>query len=128
MFGRILDFFNACDEVWIPQAYVEDTVREYGYKGKLTVVENGNDFASIISGDVRTYKDQARERLGIKDDEIGFLFVGWKRLSTLWGGSRQLTNACFHPSPCSCLLLPLYLSARWSFEIVSQVATADLNS
>ena len=42
---RILDFFNACDEVWIPQAYVEETVREYGYKGKLSVMENGNDFA-----------------------------------------------------------------------------------
>ena len=43
---RILNFFNACDEVWIPQAQVEETVREYGYKGPLTVVENGNDFSS----------------------------------------------------------------------------------
>ncbi|MDE7188738.1 MAG: glycosyltransferase, partial [Muribaculaceae bacterium] len=34
---RILNFFNACDYVWIPQAHVEETVREYGYKGKLTV-------------------------------------------------------------------------------------------
>lgn len=73
---RILNFFNACDEVWIPQAQVEDTVREYGFKGKLTVVENGNDFASIIKGDVGEYKRNAKRKLGIKDDEIALLFVG----------------------------------------------------
>lgn len=73
---RILNFFNACDEVWIPQAQVEDTVREYGFKGKLTVVENGNDFASIIKGDVGEYKRSAKHKLGIKDDEVALLFVG----------------------------------------------------
>lgn len=73
---RILNFFNACDEVWIPQAYVEDTVREYGYKGPLTVVENGNDFASIIDGDLWEYKKGARKRLGLPEDEICLLFVG----------------------------------------------------
>ncbi len=73
---RILNFFNACDEVWIPQAYVEDTVREYGYKGPLTVVENGNDFASIIKGDMFSYKREAKRRLGFGDDEICLLFVG----------------------------------------------------
>ena len=61
---RILNFFNACDEVWIPQQYVEETVRKYGYKGKLTVVENGNDFASLIQGDIRDYKNEAKRRLG----------------------------------------------------------------
>ena len=73
---RILNFFNACDEVWIPQAYVEETVREYGYKGPLTVVENGNDFASIIEGDLWEYKQGARKRLGFEDNEIALLFVG----------------------------------------------------
>lgn len=73
---RILDFFNACDEVWIPQAYVEDTVREYGYKGKLSVVENGNDFATMVKGDLFDYKKKARVATGIADDEIALLFVG----------------------------------------------------
>lgn len=73
---RILNFFNACDEVWIPQAQVEETVREYGYRGNLTVVENGNDFASIIKGDVREYKRDAKRRLGMKEDTLAFLFVG----------------------------------------------------
>lgn len=73
---RILNFFNACDEVWIPQAQVEETVREYGYRGNLTVVENGNDFASIIKGDVREYKKDAKRRLGMNKDTLAFLFVG----------------------------------------------------
>lgn len=74
--NRILNFFNACDEVWIPQASVEDTVREYGYKGKLTVVENGNDFASFVKGDLFDYKSNAKKRIGIANNELALLFVG----------------------------------------------------
>ncbi len=73
---RILNFFNACDEVWIPQAHVEETVREYGFKGKLTVVENGNDFASFMIGDRDEFKRNARQRLGIEEDAFHLLFVG----------------------------------------------------
>ncbi len=73
---RILDFFNACDEVWIPQAHVEPTVREYGYKGKLRVMENGNDFSGIITGDVDAYKAEARRRVGLDGKDINLLFVG----------------------------------------------------
>lgn len=73
---RILDFFNSCDEVWIPQQQVEETVREYGYKGKLSVVENGNDFASMVKGNLFDFKKKARAKIGIKDDEIALLFVG----------------------------------------------------
>lgn len=73
---RILDFFNACDEVWIPQAQVEETVREYGYRGPLTVMENGNDFASRITGDLFDYKGKMRRKLGFAPDRLNLLFVG----------------------------------------------------
>lgn len=73
---RILNFFNSCDEVWIPQPQVAETVRKYGYKGPLTVVENGNDFASIIKGDVHEYKVEAKKRLGFKPSDFNLLFVG----------------------------------------------------
>ncbi|MCH5234634.1 MAG: glycosyltransferase [Muribaculaceae bacterium] len=73
---RILNFFNSCDEVWIPQREVEETVRKYGYKGPLTVVENGNDFASLINGDIRQYKLGAKKRLGFKEKDFNLLFVG----------------------------------------------------
>lgn len=73
---RILSFFNACDEVWIPQASVEDTVREYGYKGPLTVVDNGIDYADIPQHSLHKIKSDARRSLGIEDDELSLLFVG----------------------------------------------------
>ncbi|MCH5222430.1 MAG: glycosyltransferase [Muribaculaceae bacterium] len=73
---RILNFFNACDEVWIPQAQVEETVRKYGYKGRLTVVENGNDFASLVTGDLSEYKNLAKDRLGFERGDLNLLFVG----------------------------------------------------
>lgn len=73
---RILDFFNACDEVWIPQAAVEETVREYGYQGPLTVVDNGIDFTGMDSKEVARAKKAARSEMGIADDEISLLFVG----------------------------------------------------
>lgn len=74
--GRILEFFKACDHVWIPQASVAETVREYGYKGHLDVVENGNDFADIISGSVADYKAAAKKRLGRNPAELSLLFIG----------------------------------------------------
>jgi len=73
---RILDFFNACDEVWIPQAQVEPTVREYGYKGRLTVVENGNDLATRNGAELWNFKRKCREEIGLADNEIALLFVG----------------------------------------------------
>lgn len=73
---RILNFFNACDEVWIPQAQVEETVRKYGYKGPLTVVENGNDFSCLVKGDIRKYKSEAKRKMGFDTNDFNMLFVG----------------------------------------------------
>ncbi len=73
---RVIDFFNAADEVWIPQSKVEDTVREYGYKGPLTVVENGIDLAMDNFDSTWSYKTQVRKELGFSDDEMVLLFVG----------------------------------------------------
>lgn len=71
---RILNFYNACDEVWIPQARVEETVREYGFKGKVVVVENGNDFADVPWSEVRKIKEDSLRRR--KANEVHLLFVG----------------------------------------------------
>ena len=71
---NIVKFYESADEGWIPQASVEDTIREYGYKGKVTVVENGNDFSGKESPGL--LREQARKDMGIADDELVFLFVG----------------------------------------------------
>lgn len=73
---RVLNFFNACDQVWIPQASVEETVREYGFRGPLHVVPNGSDMSHIPTSQLPAYKLQARRELGIPDQTISLLFVG----------------------------------------------------
>ncbi len=48
MIRHVVNFYNEVDEVWIPQPAVEETLREYGYKGKLTIMHNGTDFTEKI--------------------------------------------------------------------------------
>ena len=72
---RIVRFYEHADEVWIPQAAVEPTLREYGYKGHVEVVENGNDFATPV-GEIKTMRAYMRSQLKIQPKETMFLFVG----------------------------------------------------
>lgn len=75
MVRHIIRFFEKADEVWIPQAAVEPTLREYGYKGHVEVVENGNDFYTPVDK-IEEMRDDMREELGILPDETMLLFVG----------------------------------------------------
>lgn len=71
---NVIRFYEMADEVWIPQAAVEETLREYGYKGKVEVVDNGNDFSD--GGSVGQLRSTARKQLGLLSEEFMFLFVG----------------------------------------------------
>ena len=75
MVRHIIRFYEQADEVWIPQAAVEPTLREYGYKGYVEVVENGNDFYTPIAR-IETMRAEMREELGVAPDETMLLFVG----------------------------------------------------
>lgn len=84
MTNEVIRFFEKADEVWIPQAAVEETIREYGFKGKVVVVENGNDFAGMNS--IEKFRNESRDFLKIKDHELVFLFVGqhiWEKNTSL---------------------------------------------
>lgn len=70
----IVDFYNEADEVWIPQAGVEETLREYGYRGRVEIVDNGNDFAT--HADPAPLRAEGRALLGLPDGEPMLLFVG----------------------------------------------------
>lgn len=72
---HIVKFFDKADEVWIPQAAVEPTLREYGFKGHVEVVENGNDFSTPLPK-IEIMRAQMREELGLLPDETMMLFVG----------------------------------------------------
>jgi glycosyltransferase involved in cell wall biosynthesis len=75
MVRHIIRFFEQADEVWIPQAAVEPTLREYGYKGHVEVVENGNDFYTPVA-EIERMRTEMREELGMLPEETMLLFVG----------------------------------------------------
>lgn len=72
--GNIVRFYDMADEVWIPQASVEETIREYGYKGRVEVMNNGNDF--VTGESVGKLRSEALRKLNINPSELVFLFVG----------------------------------------------------
>ena len=84
MTNEIIRFFEKADEVWISQPSVEETIREYGYKGKIEVVPLGNDFSTDQS--VKIIKSQAKIDLQILENKIVFLFVG----QLIWEKNIQL--------------------------------------
>jgi glycosyltransferase involved in cell wall biosynthesis len=75
MIKRIMPLYERADEVWIPQAAVEETIRSYGYRGEVVVVDNGCDF-NADPQNIRRFKQQARAGLRLEDGTPVFLFVG----------------------------------------------------
>jgi glycosyltransferase involved in cell wall biosynthesis len=74
LISNIISIYEAADEVWIPQAKVEDTIRSYGYKGSLEVVENGIDLYPPT--DINIFRNESRHLLGYNPDEFLLLYVG----------------------------------------------------
>ena len=75
MVAHIVRFYERAEEVWIPLPAVEETLREYGFKGHVEVVENGNDFYTP-KAQIESMRKEMREELGLLPDETMFLFVG----------------------------------------------------
>jgi glycosyltransferase involved in cell wall biosynthesis len=75
MVKHIVRFFEKADEVWIPLPAVEETLREYGFKGHVEVVENGNDFYTPTAL-IEAMRKEMREELGLLPEETMLLFVG----------------------------------------------------
>jgi glycosyltransferase involved in cell wall biosynthesis len=75
MLRRVIDFYSSVDEVWIPQPAVEETLREYGYKGSVTVMHNGTDF-DVNKDDIATVRQNARKMFDIHSRTPVFLFTG----------------------------------------------------
>jgi len=93
MTRQVIRFFEKADQVWIPQASVEDTIREYGFKGKLEIVDNGTDFSSKLP--IKPLKEKARAELNIQPNEPVLLFVGqhiWEKNTRLILESLALVN------------------------------------
>ena len=72
--GKVVKFYESVDEVWVPQASVGETLREYGYKGTFEVVDNGTEFADAPYSE--EMKWAAKNELYVAVDEPLLLFVG----------------------------------------------------
>ena len=91
---RIISFYESADEVWVPQASVREVIREYGFKGRVEVVENGSDLCADYPD---SYFEEARRSLGIKDGQFVFLFVGqhiWEKNTRRSPASRISISGC----------------------------------
>lgn len=96
----VLNFFNACDEVWAVNHATADVLRSYGYAGDITVMQNGTDPVFPSEDDKR----RAAATFGIDVDRQVLLYVGqqnWKK------NIRRIVDA-----------LALYKHARPDFQMV----------
>ena len=72
------DFFSKCDEVWAVSEGTGETLREYGYKGKIIVMPNGSNRRILNVARI----PEIRGRYGLRTDVPILLFVGqisWKK-------------------------------------------------
>lgn len=72
--GKVVKFYESADEVWVSQASVGETLREYGYKGSFEVVDNGTEFAGTPYSPY--LQREAKNELYVNADEPLLLFVG----------------------------------------------------
>ena len=74
-----LDFYNAADQVWVPNKATGLTLREYGYTGAYEVVPNGSDMHIPDHGKMLKYRSKGLLRIDAVEDEFVMLFVGQHR-------------------------------------------------
>ncbi|MDD6552677.1 MAG: glycosyltransferase [Prevotellaceae bacterium] len=95
---QVVEFYDACDEVWVPQASVGETLREYGYRGPMEVVDNGSEYAELVYSE--KMKDEGRRLLYIKNGEPLLLFVGqhiWeKNVGVIIDALSRMTDIPWH--------------------------------
>jgi|GEM_PF-40297 len=73
----IVDFFDRCDEVWTVSNSAADTLRSYGYHGRIEVVPHGTAIPTITQQDI----DAARTQFSLSGDPV-LLYTGqinWKK-------------------------------------------------
>ncbi|MCK4260449.1 MAG: glycosyltransferase [Halanaerobiales bacterium] len=71
---NVIRFFNSVDHVWTVSQSAVETLRDYGFKGKVDVVYNGTDFVPI--NDPKKSIELSNKYLKVKPEELVFLYVG----------------------------------------------------
>ncbi len=57
---NIIEFYNKCDAVWAVNDGTAEVLREYGFGGKITVMENGTDLEKVSPEMLRKMKRQIK--------------------------------------------------------------------
>lgn len=74
----VVKFYEKCDQVWTVSKNSAETLREYGYGGDITIIENGTALSEPQPEDERA----VREMFGLTEEEPILLYVGqldWKK-------------------------------------------------
>jgi 1,2-diacylglycerol 3-alpha-glucosyltransferase len=71
---RIVDFYRAVDEVWVPTYASLKTLRDYGYRGAAQVVRNGVDLEPPANGE--SLRARGEKLLGVRPADFLLLYVG----------------------------------------------------
>ena len=73
----VVDFFDRCDEVWTVSNLAADTLRGYGYRGRIEVVPHGTAIPTISRQDV----EAAKKAFTLSNEPV-LLYTGqmdWKK-------------------------------------------------
>ncbi len=72
--AKVVRFFNSVDSVWACSNGTADTLRSYGYRGEIVVMDNGTTFEMPSNPDA--LRKKASEAFKIPADKRILLFVG----------------------------------------------------
>lgn len=71
---RIVHFYRNVDSVWTVSQGAAETLRSYGYRGDLIIMENGTSFTA--PEDPAAIRERARAEFSIPQDKRVLLYVG----------------------------------------------------
>lgn len=93
----IIDHYNRMDQVWVPNASTEQTLREYGFQGPIEIIGHGTDIVKPANPE-QSLK-QAEEFLGIDAGMPLLIYLGQlkleKNLLFVLNSLRELKDAGF---------------------------------
>lgn len=72
--AKIAAFYESADEVWVVNESSVDTLRDYGYRGDVYIMENGCDIA--VQYGSSEANDQIDQMLSISADTPLFMYIG----------------------------------------------------
>ncbi len=74
MLLKVAEFYESADEVWCVNESSVETLREYGYRGSVYIMDNGSDIDRRYRSD--EIDKEINERFALDPDKPLFVFIG----------------------------------------------------